>query len=127
MDCALPGTRPGPRCAETTLSMRAKDTGHMAKGRLGACIGNLLCLDCRSSVHEQTCSLVVNPRRALGPHGPNQVQPTFELLAELAGTRMLDASKLADQAESAEQRHAFLSSGREASVGKPHEQIEGRW
>src|SRR5215831_18574192 len=80
MDCALPRTRPGPRCAETTLSMRAKDTGQMAKGRLGACMGNLLCEDCRSAVHEQTCSIVVNPGRALGPHGPNQVQPTFDLL-----------------------------------------------
>ena len=87
---------------------------------------NLLCLECRRSVHEQTSSLVVNPGGALGPHGPNQVQPTFELLPELARTRILDASQLADQAESAEQRHAFLSSGREASVGKPHEQIEGR-
>src|SRR5215831_706857 len=107
--------------------MRAKDTGHMAKGRLGACMGDLLREDCRSSVHEQTCSLVVNPGGALGPHGPNQVQPTFELLPELAGTRILDASQLADQAKSAEQRHAFLSSGREASVGKPHEQVQGRW
>src|SRR5262252_86479 len=122
----MPGTRPGPRCAETTLSMRAKDTGQLAKGRLGACIGNLLCEDCRSAVHEQTCSMVVNPGRALGPHGPNQVQPTLELLAEFAGTRILDASKLADQAEIAEQRHTFLSLGRKASVGKPHEQIQGR-
>src|SRR5262252_1778351 len=111
----MPGTRPGPRCAETTLSMRAKDTGQLAKGRLGACIGNLLCEDCRRSVHEQTCSMVVNPGRALGPHGPNQVQPTFELLPELARTRILGASQLAYQAEVAEQRHAFLSSGREAS------------
>src|SRR5215469_11273313 len=61
MDCALPGTRPGPRCAETTLSMRAKDTGQMAKGRLGACMSNLLCEDCRSSAHKQACSRVVNP------------------------------------------------------------------
>src|SRR5215471_3705865 len=106
--------------------MRAKDTGQMAKGRLGACMGDLLCEDCRSSVHEQACSLVVNPGRALGPHGTNQVQPTFELLQELSGTRILDASQLAYQAESAEQRDAFLSSGREASVGKPHEQIQGR-
>src|SRR5215467_11536619 len=107
--------------------MRDNDTGHMAKGRLVTCMGDLLCEDRRSSVHEQTGSLVVNPGRALGPHGPNQVQPSFELLPKLAGTRILDASQLADQAESAEQRHAFLSSGREASVGKPHEQIEGRW
>ena len=89
-------------------------------------MGNLLCLDGRSSVHEQTCSIAVNPGWALGPHSPNQVQPTFEFLPELAGTRILDASQLVDQAESAEQRHAFLSSGREASVGKPHEQIERR-
>ena len=89
--------------------------------------GDLLCEDCHSPVHEQAGSLVVNPGRAFGPHGSNQVQPTFQLLPELARTRIFDASQLADQAESAEQRHAFLSSGREASVGKPHEQIERRW
>src|SRR5215469_10501289 len=105
--------------------MRAKDAGQMANGRLGACMGNLRCEDGRSSIHEQTCSLVVNPGRALGPHSPNQIQPTFELLPKLAGTSILDASQLAYQAESAEQRHAFLSSGLEASVGKPNEQIQG--
>ena len=89
-------------------------------------MSNLLCEDCRSSVHEQTCSIAVNSRRALGPHGSNEVQPTFEFLPELAGTRILCASQLADQTESAEQRHAFLSSGREASVAKPHEQVQGR-
>src|SRR5262252_7405703 len=104
--------------------MRAKDTGQMAKGRLGACMSNFLCEDRRSSVHEQTGSIAVNPGRALGPHGPNQAQPTFELLPELAGTRILCASQLAYQTESAEQWHAFFSSGCEASVGKPHEQIE---
>ena len=89
-------------------------------------MGDLLCEDCRSSIHEQTGSLVVNPGWALGPHGPNQIQPTFELLPELPGTRILNASQLSYQAEIPDQRHTLLPSGREASVGKPHEQIERR-
>ena len=56
-------------------------------------------------------------RRTLGPHCPNQLEPSLQFLAELPRTRVDGASELADKTEFAEERNPFSA----ASVKQRYE------
>src|SRR5579862_5406654 len=76
-------------------------------------------------VDEQPGSIGVDRSRALRPHRTYQVQPALQLLAELAGSRILGAPELADKAEVTKQRNPLFSLGSETAIGKPHEEVKG--
>ena len=77
-------------------------------------------------VNPETSAGRIHYRRALRPHRPDQVEPTFEPFAEFSRSGVFRASELAHQTEIAEQRNALPPFRHEAPVREPHEQIERR-
>ena len=77
-------------------------------------------------IHDQRDSILVHVGRTLGPHCPNEIEPCVQLFAELPRTRVVGAPELADKAKFAEKRNPFSTPSREAPIGEPCEQVEGR-
>src|SRR4051794_26861531 len=79
------------------------------------------------SVHIQTRAIRGDQGRALRPHGPNEIQPTFQSFAELPGATVIGTAQLTHKTAFAEQRNSFAAFRDETSVGKPGEEVESRW
>src|SRR5947209_4097871 len=79
------------------------------------------------SIHIQTRAIRINRGGALRPHRPDQVQPTFQPFAKLAGSTVIGAAQLTDKAAVAEQRNSLAAFRNETSVREPGEEVESRW
>jgi hypothetical protein len=56
-----------------------------------------------------------------------KIEPAFQPLAKFALPGVIGAPELCGQAEITEDRNAFLALGREASIRKPHKEVQCRW
>src|ERR1700722_2317757 len=123
----FPGTRPFPRWSATVASICSNERRQIpilcSFAPMIASVGE----NRIRSVHPQTRAIRINRGRALRPHGPDQVQPTFQSFAELAGTTVIGTAQLTHKPAVAEQRNSFATFRNETSVRKPCEEVERRW
>ena len=79
------------------------------------------------SVQDDGLAIFADTSRAVGPECADAVEPLFDHCSESSRSRVIRRPDLIGKSEIAEQRNGLFSPGSEASIGKPHKEVQNGW